>query len=427
MTRETLSSSTGKIAEHPDSVDRPSSRSRSNQSPYGSSGITGNWKGIQKIFQAMNKGLIITDPQGRITQINPFFEPLLGLKRTEMLGKTLSDLPWQITCPNGHPLPWESIPDNRALKERRVIRDAAVRLKRPDGSTVWLSMAAAPLVGEDKELEAIIITLGDVTRMRQAEEALQNRNAILEAVSFAAKRFLLFPDWTQCCPEILEHLGKAAAVSRAYLFRNFTTPDGKLMTAQQFEWALGIDISQVENPECQVHCWHGGGMERWIPILSQGAAIHGHVKDFPKSERDLLAPQAIKSLLVVPVLVEKNWWGFMGCDECNRERDWSPAEIDALKTAADTLGVAIERGRLEEQRRQLQESLQEALTKVLSGYLPICAVCKKIRDENNHWRFVESYIRDHSELVFSHGICPDCVDKFYKEESAPMRGRIRIE
>jgi len=122
-------------------------------------------------------------------------------------------------------------------------------------------------------------------------------------------------------------------------------------------------------------------------------------------------------MLVVPVRVESEWWGFMGYDDCTRERIWSPAEIDALKTAADTLGVAIERGRLEEQGRQLQENLQNALAKVLSGYLPICAVCKKIRDENNEWRLVESYIRDHSELVFSHGICPECVKKFYKEET----------
>ena len=120
-------------------------------------------------------------------------------------------------------------------------------------------------------------------------------------------------------------------------------------------------------------------------------------------------------MLVVPVMVESLWWGFMGYDECTQERDWFPAEIDALKTAADTLGVAIERSRLEEERQRLRESLQDALTKVLSGYLPICSVCKKIRDEHNQWRFVESYIRDHSELVFSHGICPDCVEKFYSD------------
>lgn len=421
MTKERLGSSTGKRIGSTQLADMPPARSVRQLSPRGFCGITGTWKEIQKIFQAMNRGIIITDSQGRITQANPVSETLTGIKRNELLGNILSDLPWQITCPNGLPIPLERMPDKRALKEKRIIRDAVFGVKHPDKATAWLSVTAAPLTNGDKKVESVIITISDITRMRQAEEALQNRNAILEAVSFAAKQFLLSPDWTKCIPEILEHLGKAAGVSRAYIFQNFTAPDGELMTAQQFEWSLFHDISQVENPKCQAHRWNGGGMERWIPILSHGHVIHGHVKDLPESERDLLAPQAIKSILVVPILVESHWWGFMGYDECNGERVWSPAEIDALKTAADTLGVAIERGHLEEQRRLLQENLQNALAKVLSGYLPICAVCKKIRDEHDHWRFVESYIRDHSELVFSHGICPDCVDKFYREESGSQQ------
>ncbi len=63
------------------------------------------------------------------------------------------------------------------------------------------------------------------------------------------------------------------------------------------------------------------------------------------------------------------------------------------------------------------EELQEALTKVklLSGLLPICANCKKIRDNEDYWQDVAVYIRDHSEADFSHGICPDCARELYPE------------
>lgn len=59
--------------------------------------------------------------------------------------------------------------------------------------------------------------------------------------------------------------------------------------------------------------------------------------------------------------------------------------------------------------------LRDALTKVkmLSGLLPICASCKKIRDDRDRWRDLEDYIGDHSEAKFSHGICPDCMKKYY--------------
>ena len=51
--------------------------------------------------------------------------------------------------------------------------------------------------------------------------------------------------------------------------------------------------------------------------------------------------------------------------------------------------------------------------KVLKGFIPICANCKKIRDDEGYWQHVEKYIRDRSEVEFSHAICPDCSKKLY--------------
>jgi PAS domain-containing protein len=74
-----------------------------------------------------------------------------------------------------------------------------------------------------------------------------------------------------------------------------------------------------------------------------------------------------------------------------------------------------DRKRAEEEREKLILQLQKALAEVkqLSGLLPICASCKKIRDDKGYWNQIESYIRDHSEAEFSHGICPECMKKLY--------------
>ena len=71
----------------------------------------------------------------------------------------------------------------------------------------------------------------------------------------------------------------------------------------------------------------------------------------------------------------------------------------------------------ENAKGELIGDLQEALDKVnlLGGLLPICASCKKIRDDKGYWNQIETYIRDHSEAEFSHGICPDCAKKLYPE------------
>jgi PAS domain-containing protein len=73
------------------------------------------------------------------------------------------------------------------------------------------------------------------------------------------------------------------------------------------------------------------------------------------------------------------------------------------------------RKRTEEDLRHTVGALGKALSEVkrLSGLLPICANCKKVRDDTGYWQQVEQYVSAHSEATFSHGICPDCVEKLY--------------
>ncbi len=68
-------------------------------------------------------------------------------------------------------------------------------------------------------------------------------------------------------------------------------------------------------------------------------------------------------------------------------------------------------------QKELIKELRAALSKVkeLSGLLPICAHCKKIRNDKGYWQQLESYIMTYTDAEFSHGLCPDCVDKYYSE------------
>lgn len=91
---------------------------------------------------------------------------------------------------------------------------------------------------------------------------------------------------------------------------------------------------------------------------------------------------------------------------------------DTYGRVAGMIGAILditERKKAEEEKERLIAKLQEALdtVKTLSGLLPICASCKKIRDDNGYWNQIETYISRHSEAEFSHGICPDCLEKLY--------------
>jgi len=96
--------------------------------------------------------------------------------------------------------------------------------------------------------------------------------------------------------------------------------------------------------------------------------------------------------------------------------------------AVGLLGAATQRlrvRRLQMRERELSSRVEEAIAqvKVLSGLLPICASCKKIRDDKGYWNQMEAYIHEHSEAQFSHGICPDCVEKLYPDAARRIRER----
>ena len=110
---------------------------------------------------------------------------------------------------------------------------------------------------------------------------------------------------------------------------------------------------------------------------------------------------------------------------CNLEKKVSERtrELDAANR--QLLGEIEDRKRTEAEKEQLIDQLQKAMqeVKVLSGFLPICASCKKIRDDTGYWRQIEEYISTHSNALFSHGICPECTKKLYPEFHEEMQRR----
>ena len=77
--------------------------------------------------------------------------------------------------------------------------------------------------------------------------------------------------------------------------------------------------------------------------------------------------------------------------------------------------------RLNQRARELERAVAEAVSniRILRGLFPICAACKKMRNDKGYWKQIESYVRDHSDAEFSHSICPDCMERLYPEFTDP--------
>ncbi len=109
------------------------------------------------------------------------------------------------------------------------------------------------------------------------------------------------------------------------------------------------------------------------------------------------------------------------CAVDTKENRWGTEAEGLLQTLKDAieahLALVITLEELHRKNDELQRALGEV--KTLQGLLPICAVCKKIRDDKGYWSQIEGYFMEHTEVRFSHGICPDCVGTFYPELEVP--------
>ena len=130
----------------------------------------------------------------------------------------------------------------------------------------------------------------------------------------------------------------------------------------------------------------------------------------------------LHNVLFAPLIIKDRTVGIMGL--ANKEGDFTPRDADMATGFGELASIALQnsreqdnRVRAEAAREKTIQELRRALdqVKTLSGLLPICSHCKKIRDDKGYWNRIDTYIQAHSQATFSHGICQDCQAEFYPE------------
>jgi len=291
----------------------------------------------RSVIDHIQEVIFQTDAAGRWTLLNPAWTEMTGFLLEESIGRNFLDFVY----PNDRQSNIELF-HILAAGDSEYCRHE-VRYLTSSGGFRWFEVYARLALDANGQIVGTAGTLNDISERKRTEVALQRRDAILEAVSFAAKLFLTTDSWEEHIQEVLECLGHAADVSRVYIFENHFDQHNTLLVSQRFEWtAAGIE-PQIDNPELQNLPYREVGFARWVDMLNTGELIYGHVRTFPPDEQEILASQDIRSLVVVPIFVGSVWWGMIGFDQCQSEHDWSATEVDALKTATSTLGAAIQR------------------------------------------------------------------------------------
>jgi PAS domain S-box-containing protein len=277
--------------------------------------------------------IIILGRNGLVALWNPGAERTFGWTADETIGRPPPFVP------EGARAEYEAyvqrVLGGEALAGVEVVR------RRKDGRSATLRLWTAPLRDEHGSITATFVMFEDVTAEREAEAILQRRDAALAAVGNAAQDLLLAGDPMPRLPGVLQRLGEALEVSRAYVFQAHDGPRGKAVISQRSEWCAAGIRPQIDNPELQNIPRHDSPFAPWGEALEHGGVVRGHAWQFPEAGPVFMTPEDIRSILLVPVFMDQTWWGLIGFDECTREREWGQAEVEAARAAAGMLGAVM--------------------------------------------------------------------------------------
>jgi len=186
----------------------------------------------------------------------------------------------------------------------------------------------------------ILVNEKDITDLQQMKLELRQRDRLLEGVAKATNQLLTIGDRNLGISRALEVLGRATAVDRVYIVQNHVHPVRREhLMSKRWEWISQTSV-QLKKPKLQ-NLSYQAILPSWYKNLAMGKPIIGLVRNFPSPEREFLESQDIRSILVVPLRIEGQCWGFIGFDDCHKEHQWSESETSILMGVAGSISGAI--------------------------------------------------------------------------------------
>ena len=328
---------------------------------FGAQKIGKSEQNYQNLFINVPIGLYRTSPKGEIIDVNPALLEILGyIDRTSLLGMNTAD-----TYAN----PEDRIQWKTLMEREGGVHNYQKQLQRMDGKIIWVNENTQAIRDAEGRTLCYEGSFEDITERKLAEEALKESEAKYRALAEQIPAITYIADLDEASttlyisPQILSILG-----------------------VSQTEYMADSDYWRKHV--------HSDDYDR---VRAEVALSHAQGQKF-ESEYRMLAKDGRIVWIRDEAMIMPNDTG-------------KPLCLQGI------MQDITQHKRMEEEREELIHGLQEALAKVkkLSGLLPICASCKKIRDDKGYWNQIESYIQEHSEADFSHGICPECARKLYPD------------
>ncbi|MBK9992055.1 MAG: PAS domain S-box protein [Verrucomicrobia bacterium] len=288
-------------------------------------------------LNASSDGIVITDarlPDNPLIMANPAFERITGYSVEESIGHNCRFLQ-----KNDHDQP-ALLTVRSALRKKQSCR-VVLRNYRKDGRPFWNELHIAPVRDAKGETTHYIGIQSDITARKEADDALRQRDAILEGVNLAAETLLNEPNLAASLPAVLEQIGEATGSDHVCLWYELSTPDQASRLVPAKLWS-NPNLPPENQTRLRTMTWDTAcGWPKPVQ-LRQGRVLQKGSVDCNVEEQHLLQSLDIHTLLLLPVFTnEGHFWGSLSLGSAQRTTAWGFVEIETLRSAARVLGSVI--------------------------------------------------------------------------------------
>ena len=303
------------------------------------------------------------EPSGAVTFFSSSWLEFTGRTLEEEIGDG-----W-VTCVHQDDLEAAFDRYMEAIRSQREYQ-VEYRLRRHDGVYRWILDRGGPHYSSDGTLVGYIGIGVDVTEQKEAQATLVRREAVLEAVAAISGELVVEASWEDA--DLVARLRAAVQTSRAYLVQDLPSEEARVgvLISESTDGTVG---SMVEGGLGERFQYDDDGFGAFRGALERGEIVRRVAAEFPESERREWEREGVLSTLVVPVRVGGTHWGHIGFQDCAQEREWTDAEVDALRAAAGILGAAIHRQATARELRQTGERLEALVSASPAGIVGLDA------------------------------------------------------
>ena len=316
---------------------------------------------FKNVWEKSSNGMCLTDESGYVFMCNTAYSKIFSKEKIEIEHQLISNVLSKNTA--------KKVLDDYIVNFNSRIFPGSIEKRYELWNSEVVDFEVSYSFIEGVGDRTLLLSVFNDISMRKAREILaKKRDNLLQGIAEATQKLISISDPDKGFPSALKILGEAVNVNRAYIYKHKSVDDtGEMYVSLLYEWTSEDTERQIENVELQKLSYSRFESLKFYDTFSNGKPLSFVMKNLSDEDRLLFIDKKIKSIILAPIMVDGLYWGFLGFDDCETDREWTPNEQSLLVTMASMLGAVIKRNTIQEELIKKNAELDAAIVKAEAG------------------------------------------------------------